>query len=1060
MRITPIAVSLLAGICLCYQVNELIISKKSSEIEISYDKPIQYGRDAEAKIAVVTHIDRMTRTKRGDASEEIKRPDIGAQYLKSMSSARSAARKKESLDWKERGPGNVPGRVKAFLVDKNDETNFSWFVGTAGGGIWKSSDQGVKWENTTENVPNLSIVCLAQNDQDPLIIYAGTGENGYSGSLHNGSGILKSTDGGDTWALIPSTIKSASEDFSNVNRLVIDPTDANVVFASTSTNFEAADAQGAVMKSTDGGDSWAKIYTATNLTHQLSADPNDFQTLYLSVFQEGIVKSTDGGATWNETGIKEVASAFSPGRFEFAIAPSNSNSIFASVSYGGFTSSGSGLFYSADAGDTWTLVKDQAVTGDTDYLVQGNYDNCIAIYPDNDKKVIWGGTNLWTGVVEPDSKITGKKTFLGADESQTDWFLDFVNFNNGTHYGNKLAIKNSLKTPPLEVRFGVGKKQMAHRFTVPDGENAGVPDIDYSYQDYVEVPFEVWDVENNEQLMVSFRDQEQDGDFSLNFPKDEDFSNSREYIFVHAIAYDANSPSSTITKNGGHEESQYLFMWPKLVLDSDFNNGAIDDATFSVKFGEISFYNMSVSNVSEGNEDMHVDHHSLSIFDIDGISRVVSTNDGGVDVSIDEGVTFGSRSRGMSTTQFYNISKKPGSASYLGGTQDNGVVYSRDEPNEASGYLDQPNGGDGLDVLWHGSEPDMMLIAIYQNILYKTTDGGENWEEATNGLVDSGNNSSEAPFYSKFGNSRNNQNLVFAISDRGVWKSIDFGSNWEWKELKAADGWGGFLDVEVSDADPSIVWAGGAMDEDRTLFVSTDFGETFNAVKNYDVLPNAGNITTIVPDPNDAQTVYVTMSRVGEPKILRSKDLGQTWEDISGFGANSESSNGFPDISTYDLLIFPDGEKIWAATELGLYESTDNGVSWHYADNGLPFVMIQDIKVQDGEVVIGTYGRGIWSVDLGLAYEGQKVILSADDFTAEVNVYPNPASEYLNINIDKSFVESIEIRNIQGALVHAEVATSAWKNKRIETSHLDRGMYLLTLVDGQGRSNISKFIVD
>ncbi|MEO9965561.1 MAG: T9SS type A sorting domain-containing protein [Reichenbachiella sp.] len=1058
MRIAAIALGLLLGLFIVYQANELINSKSTPDT--AYDEAIKYGRDSEAKIAVVSYIDRMTRTKRGEASEEIKRPDIGAQYLKSLSNSGHSARTKEDLEWTERGPGNVPGRTKAFIVDKNDDSSFSWIVGTAGGGIYKTSNQGVQWTNVSEEVPNLSIVCLAQSEENPDIIYAGTGENAYSGSLHNGSGILKSTDGGDTWSLIASTIKSASDDFSNVNRIVVDPTDADLIFASTSTNFGELNPEGAVMKSTDGGDTWTKVYEASNLAHQLSADPNDFETLYLSVFQEGIVKSTDGGDTWEDTGLEDIASAFSPGRFEFAIAPSNSNSIFASVSYGGFSSSGSGLFYSADAGDTWTLVKDKTVTGDTDYLVQGNYDNCIAIYPEDDKKIIWGGTNLWTGEVETGSKVNGKKTFLGADESETEGFLDLVNFNNGTHYGNKLAIKNSLETPSLEIRFGSSKSQKAHRFTVPDGENAGVPDADYSYQDYVDVPFEAWDVENNQQLMVSFRDQQQDGGFDLNFPKDEDLSNSREYIFIHSIAYNANSASSTITKDGGHEESQYLFMWPKLVLDSDFNDGDIDDATFSVTFGEIDFYNMSISNVSEDNEDMHVDHHSLSIFDIDGVQRVVSTNDGGVAVSIDGGVNFGTRTKGMSTTQFYNISKKPGSASYLGGTQDNGVVYSNDDPGATSSYIDQPNGGDGLDVLWHGSSPNLMLIAIYSNILYKTTDGGANWVESTNGLTDSGNNSSEAPFYSKFGNSRNNPNTVFAVSDRGVWKSTDFGSFWSLKELKASKGWGGFHDVEVSDADPSIVWAGGAMDEDRNLFVSTDFGETFEAVKNFDLVPDAGNITTIVPDPNDAQTVYVTNSRVGEPKILRSKDLGETWEDISGFGTNSESDNGYPDISTYALLIFPDGETLWAGTELGLYESTDNGESWHYADNGLPFVMIQDIKVQDGEVVIGTYGRGIWSVDLDLQYEGQKVILSADTFDAEVSVYPNPASEYLNVNIADSYVKSLEIRSIQGALVHTEVATSAWNKKRIETSHLDRGMYLLRLVDGQGRSNVSKFILD
>lgn len=1058
MRIAPIAIGLVTGLCLCYQVNQPINS--TNVPGANYDDPIRYGRDSEAKIDVANHIQKMIRSKRGD-EETFTLPNLAREFNKIRNAASRTARTKADLDWKERGPGNIPGRTRFFLVDANDETGASWFVGTAGGGIWHTTNQGVQWNNASEGVLNLSVVAMAQNSTTPQTIYAGTGENGLGGITSNGSGILKSTDGGDTWDVLESTTPAQSGDFWNVNSLIIDPDDADVILAATSNGIygQQDDLKGAVMKSVDGGATWTKVHTTESLAQQLEADPSDFDIQYLAAYSDGIYKSTDGGDTWAITSLFETAGAFNPGRTSFAIAPSNGDHIFASIGYAG--RAGSGLFFSEDAGATWSLVKDKEVVGDTDYLVQGEYDNCIAVYPDDDKKVIWGGVELWSGTVEPDEVIVGRKSFLGVDESETEWFLDLVNFNNGTHYGNQLAIVNSLETPSMEIRFGSGKSQKAHRFTVPEGENAGVPDNDYAYQDYVSVPFEVWDVENNQQLMVSFRDQQRDGEFSLNTPEDQDLSNSREYIYIHSIDYSSSGPSSTIAKDGGQEESQYLFIWPKLVLDAEFNDGDIDDATYEIKFGEVEYFNMTIENMSEPNEELHPDHHFLEIFDINGSQRVASTNDGGVAISIDGGVTFGSRSKGMVTAQFYNATKKPGEDVYLGGTQDNGVLLSGSNPSESSTYSQAEVGGDGMDIIFHGTNTDQILLSLQNNIIYRSNDGGANWDSSTNGLADSGNNSAEAPFNSRFGYSRNNPNMVFAISESGIWSSGNFGGFWSLNRITGDEGWGGSLDVEVSDADPAIVWAGGAMDEDRHLFVSTDYGSTFEKTKNFKTLPDAGNITSIIPDPNDANTAYVTMSRVGEPHILRTTDLGETWEDITGFGANSESDNGFPDIATFTVLAFPDGETLWAGTELGLFESTDNGKTWHDADNGLPYVMIWDLKVVDGVVVASTHGRGIWSVDLGLEYPNQKV-LSVDPDFADISVYPNPASSVLTFKLtgQNKMVEKVQLFNVNGQLVRESAFANGMKENSMRVSDLQRGMYVANMVLRDGNSLQSKVVLN
>ena len=134
--------------------------------------------------------------------------------------------------------------------------------------------------------------------------------------------------------------------------------------------------------------------------------------------------------------------------------------------------------------------------------------------------------------------------------------MDFVSFDSGVFFQSKLAVGDIPDSDfvSIEWRFGPGLSQMAHRFQVPAdaGNNgdggAGVPDSVYTYEDYVEVPFQVWDIDNNKQLMVSFRDQQRDGVFNLN-PRDTDndpgLLNTREYFYAHAVDYDPDNPDAS-----------------------------------------------------------------------------------------------------------------------------------------------------------------------------------------------------------------------------------------------------------------------------------------------------------------------------------------------------------------------------------------------------------------------------------------------------------------------------------------------------------------------------------
>ena len=124
----------------------------------------------------------------------------------------------------------------------------------------------------------------------------------------------------------------------------------------------------------------------------------------------------------------------------------------------------------------------------------------------------------------------------------------------------------------LDLEKIIPKK--AHRFTVPStgGSNgdggAGIPESDYTYQDYIDVPFEVWDIENNRQLMVSFRDQEDNGVFDLN-PRDDasdpNLLKAREYLYIHDIDYDAAAPNAEVTdQTGGIAYANMYYFWANL----------------------------------------------------------------------------------------------------------------------------------------------------------------------------------------------------------------------------------------------------------------------------------------------------------------------------------------------------------------------------------------------------------------------------------------------------------------------------------------------------------------
>lgn len=955
----------------------------------------------------------------------------------------------DTLVWTPRGPVNVGGRTRSILIDPDDPTHSTWYAGTAGGGIWKTEDAGQSWIDLTPELPNLSTVALSMAESNHDVIFAGTGE-GFGGvGMITGDGIFKSEDRGASWNRIEST---KHEDFYYINDILVDPADENELLVATNRG---------IYHTTDGGASWDTVYKKGYRVQDLVRNPKRPSTIYAAVNTAGIIRSYDAGLTWSAAGegIKDVR------RLSIAVSPVDTNWVFASAET---RRDDLAVYVSKDAGNTW--VRNGEDNAFFNFLgAQGWYNNTIVADPFLKNKVYVGG--VYVGGLTFDEAITqSEPDVLSADTTGTSAFLDFINFG-GFYLGGGMstgleeeANVNEEDFVSVELRFGPGRMQKAHRFQVPEGEGPGVPPADYTYYDYVDVPFEVWDVTNNRQLMVSVRDQERDGAFNLIERDPDDPIPGREYIFIHSVPYDPAGPDAEIAVAGGHFYKMIYFFWPTLATDAAWDPENLPESRISVEFGSypVQMAGTSVISSTARNTNLHVDHHHLVILPGTSASdayTMLSANDGGVAISENSGNSWEQLTNGFFTTQFYGVAKRGGKDVFIGGMQDNGTWISPSSEVATDSIEYAPAlGGDGFEALWHPESSGRIIASIYNNRFYVSQTAGAFWQETIDGLGDTG------PFISKLSHSRLRPDTIYTVDAAGVYMHPRFGNaNTAWELTPIEEGFDYYgsatsaIDVEVSEADPSVIWAGQAMFDEPLLniFRSDDYGESFTPVQQYTEV-ELGFISAIETHPVDPNTAYLLFSYQGKPKILRTVDKGDTWEDISGFGTNEVSNNGFPDVVVLSLLVMPhDPNVIWAGTEIGIVESVDNGASWHLLDSDFPNVAVYQMFYQDDMIVLATHGRGIWTAGDSVVVEKEVVQTAAEDFISpafKTRVYPNPARDQLSVSIKGGQPGKIHLQlyAITGQLVQSRKQDMITGEQVVQLDLSDHapGNYVLTIRNG------------
>lgn len=283
------------------------------------------------------------------------------------------------------GPAVAGGRVTSVTgIPGNPEI---YYVGTAGGGVWKSTDGGYNWAPIFNNEPTSSISDVVLDPGNPSVVWVATGETNPRNDVLDGAGLFRSTDAGQTWQLM------GFKDAGNISKVVVDPHNSNVVWVSVFGHMWGPNPERGVFKTTDGGKTWKKVLFVNDQTGaiDLRVDGSNSEVLFAAMWQahrkpwvmvgggpgSGLWRSTDGGDTWTKltNGIPKPPL----GRISVAPAQSNPERVYALIQA---LPGNVRLFESNDLGSHWRQIND-----DRSIDSRGMYYTQLYVAPHDENKL-------------------------------------------------------------------------------------------------------------------------------------------------------------------------------------------------------------------------------------------------------------------------------------------------------------------------------------------------------------------------------------------------------------------------------------------------------------------------------------------------------------------------------------------------------------------------------------------------------------------------------------------------------------------------------------------------
>ncbi|MGD9344341.1 MAG: hypothetical protein PVH84_00655 [Candidatus Aminicenantes bacterium] len=326
----------------------------------------------------------------------------------------------DGLEWRCIGPANMGGRIDDFAV--LERSPHIMYVGTASGGVWKTTNNGITWKPVFDDQATSTIGDVTVAPSQPDTVWVGTGEPNNRQSSSWGKGVYKSTDGGETWR------NMGLEDTHHIGRIVIHPTNPDIVYVAALGHLWGPNEERGLYKTSDGGKTWvnAKFIDENTGFVDVAMDPDNPDTLYAAAYQRrrrgwgfngggpgsGLYKTTDGGENWAKlvNGLPEG----DLGRIGIDIYRRNPSIVYAIIEH----KSNGGVYRSEDKGSTWERMSRTNP--------RPMYYSQIRIDPNNDRR-IW---------------VLGASMYV-SDDGGKNFRTDYVTRVHGDHHAMWIDPENS-----------------------------------------------------------------------------------------------------------------------------------------------------------------------------------------------------------------------------------------------------------------------------------------------------------------------------------------------------------------------------------------------------------------------------------------------------------------------------------------------------------------------------------------------------------------------------------------------------------------------------------------
>ena len=769
----------------------------------------------------------------------------------------------KNLPFKNIGPTIMSGRVVGFAVNPENPTEF--YVGYASGGVWHTVNNGTTFTPVLDSSPTQNVGSL-EMDWKTKTLWVGTGEVNASRSSYAGIGLLKSTNNGESWE------NMGLVDSHHISSILINPNNSNELVVGVIGHLYSNNEQRGVYKTMDGGKTWNKTLFINNETGviEVAVDPNNFNTMYAAAWDKD-------RKAWNFEG----------------------------------NGTGSGIYKSSDAGNTWTKVSNSGSGFPTGEgvgrigIAVFDENTVYAIHDNQARRESDKSDSSGDGLTKDEFKTMSTSQLLNLDDKKLNQFLRTNGFQEKYKAEN---VKNM-------VRSGAVKPIDLAKY---------LEDANSMLFDTPVIGAEVY--------------KSTDGGKTWNKTHEgylDDIYYSYGYYFgkVHV------SP----------QNRDHIYIYGVPILKS--------------KDGGKTYTSIDAENV-------HADHHALWI-NPKMPNHLINGNDGGVNISYDDGESW-IKNNAPSVGQFYSVNidhEEP--YNVYGGLQDNGVWVGAHTYEEDKGWMQ--NGKYPYEFIMGGDGMQVQIDKRNSNIVYTGFQFGNYFrldrEKDDQKYIQPKHELGESPYRFNWQTpillSDHNQDILY-LGGNKIMRSMDQGDNWEAISGDLTHGgkpgnvaYGTLTSISESPFQFGLMYAGS---DDGRLHVTKNGGGNWIDISAE--FPKDLWVSRVIASKHKKERVYVTLNGYRwddfSPYVYMSDNYGATWKSIN---------SNLPISPVNVIREDPENEDIlYLGTDNGAYVSFNKGNSWEAFSNGLPNVAVHDLVVQPEakDIVLGTHGRSIYVANIAL----------------------------------------------------------------------------------------------